>query len=87
MQLPKRALILALSLPLLMSGCASSPAPCVSVAQTQVRVPPPPAELVRMAEQAPDFVAWMEQIYSSSMRRLGLSQPSTQPQQTNTPKP
>ena len=84
---PKRALILALSSLLLMGGCASTPAPCVSVAQTQVRVPPPPAALVKLASEAPDFVKWLEEIYSSSMGRLGLSQSGTQPPPTSTPPP
>ena len=79
---PKRALILALSLLLLMSGCASSRAPSVYVAQTQVQIPPPPKGLQEVSEQAPNFVQWMEGIYSSSMSRLGLSQPDSQPKQT-----
>lgn len=84
---PKRALISALFSLLLMSGCASSPAPSVFVAQTQVEVPPVPASLQEVAQKAPDFVRWMEEIYSSSMSRLGLSQPDSQPKQTLSPKP
>ena len=84
---PKLALTWALLLPLLLTGCASSPAPSVSVAQIQVRVPPPPPALVEVSQSLPDFAKWMDEIFSSSMRRVGLSSASSPPPPTLPAKP
>lgn len=81
------ARILLSLLPLLMSGCASSPAPSVYVAQTQVEVPPVPNSMREAAQKAPDFARWLEEIYSSSMGRLGLSQPDSRQKQTSSGTP
>ena len=84
---PKPASTWALLPLLLLSACASSPAPSVSVAQTQVRVPPPPPALVEVSQSLPDFAKWMDEIFSSSMRRVGLSSADSAPQPTLPAKP
>lgn len=67
-------LILA-ALLLSMAGCATSPAPCPVVPRQALDLPPLPAEV--MDSPIPDYLAWLERILSSSMRRLGLTSPSS----------
>jgi len=63
-----------------LSGCATSPAPCF-VAPVAVERPPLPAEV--MDSPIPDYLAWLEQILSSSMARVFPTlQPSQSPQPT-----
>jgi len=83
----KLALPWLMLLPLLLSGCASSPVPSVYVAQTQVRVPAPPPALVEVSQSLPDFEKWMDEIFLSSMRRVGLSSAGSQPPPTLPAKP
>lgn len=85
----KRALICLPLLLVLMSGCASSPAPSpsVHVGQTQTQVPPPPPSLVLIAKEAPDYLMLMERALSSSMQRLGLISPGSEPQPTSPQRP
>lgn len=74
-------LALAASL-LLLTACATSPAPCTVQAPRQaVELPPLPAAV--MDSPIPDYPAWLQAILSSSMARaLPTSPHSPNPQPT-----
>lgn len=80
MRLPRKRLIALAVLLVCLTGCSTTPAPCL-VAPVAVERPPLPAEV--MDSPIPDYPAWLERVLSSSMARLYPTSPtSPSPQPT-----
>lgn len=73
MRLPRKRPIALAVLLVCLTGCSTTPAPCL-VAPVAVERPPLPAEV--MDSPIPDYPAWLERVLSSSMARLYPTSPT-----------